>query len=335
MLSDDYPGEGAIATGKFTSAFAAVSTQTGGYRLGFFAVRMSGSRQGQPSSEPGSLMRLARGSSGLRKLAQEPPSLHTLDPERELRCSLYFQDESEVISMFSSKLTRPIAIGAAALAIGGGTYGIVSATASTGSGVATPASSSAPTSAHGSSGSGGSNARSGPAAGGSIGTVDGVSESGFTMTTPTGQKVTVKRSSSTKYRKGTKSSSASIVKKGVSVLVLGRTSGTTITAATIAVQTTGAPETPSAAGVVPFERGSTTTSKQVGQVPASYAEGSGTIVGGTAANKATEAALAAYPGGVVDRVVRVSNGEYEVHNIGVDWPHHVFVDQSFEVVGAD
>ncbi len=245
------------------------------------------------------------------------------------------RNESEVISMFSSKLTRPIAIGAAALAIGGGTYGIVSVAASNGSGAATTASSTAPTSAHRVPGIAGSNARSGPAAGGSVGTVDSVSKSGFTMTTPTGQKVTVTTSSSTKYRKGTKSSSASAVKKGASLLVLGRTSGTTITSATIVVQTTGAPEAPSAAEVVPFQRGATTTSKQVGQTPASYRQGSGTIVGGTAANKATEAALAAYPGGVVDRVVKLSNGEYEVHNIGVNWPHHVFVNQSFEVVGAD
>jgi hypothetical protein len=53
------------------------------------------------------------------------------------------------------------------------------------------------------------------------------------------------------------------------------------------------------------------------------------------ANKATEAALAAYPGGVVDRVVKLSSGEYEVHYIGVNWPHHVFVNQDFKVVGAD
>ncbi len=76
-------------------------------------------------------------------------------------------------------------------------------------------------------------------------------------------------------------------------------------------------------------------SKQVGQIPASYSQGSGTIVSGTAANKATEAALVAYPGGVVDRVVKLSNGEYEVHNIGVNWPHHIFVNQDFKVVGAD
>ena len=61
--------------------------------------------------------------------------------------------------------------------------------------------------------------------------------------------------------------------------------------------------------------------KQVGQIPASYSQGSGTIVSGTAANKATEAALAAYPGAIVDRVVKLSNGEYEVHYIGKHSPH--------------
>jgi hypothetical protein len=33
--------------------------------------------------------------------------------------------------------------------------------------------------------------------------------------------------------------------------------------------------------------------------------------------------------------VKLSNGEYEVHNIGVNWPHHVFVSHDFKVVGAD
>ncbi len=32
---------------------------------------------------------------------------------------------------------------------------------------------------------------------------------------------------------------------------------------------------------------------------------------------------------------QASNGEYEVHNIGVNWPHHIFVNQDFKVVGAD
>jgi hypothetical protein len=87
--------------------------------------------------------------------------------------------------------------------------------------------------------------------------------------------------------------------------------------------------------VVAFKRGAPSTAKQDGQVPANYTEGSGTIVGGTTANKATTAALAAYPGGVVDRVVKLSNGEYEVHNIGVNWPHHIFVSKTFKVVGAN
>ena len=43
----------------------------------------------------------------------------------------------------------------------------------------------------------------------------------------------------------------------------------------------------------------------------------GPIVSGTAANKATETVLAAYPEGIVDRVVLLSNGDYNVHIIGV------------------
>jgi hypothetical protein len=171
----------------------------------------------------------------------------------------------------------------------------------------------------------GSNARSGPAAGGSAGTVDSVSASSFTLTTSAGQKVTVNEAST------------SAVTTGDHVLVLGMTNGTTITATQVIVQPTddGGAATSAAAGVVPFQRGAPAAAKQVGQIPANYSEGSGTIVSGTAADKATEAALAAYPGGVVDRVVKVSDGEYEVHYIGVNWPHHIFVNQDFTVVGAN
>ena len=113
-------------------------------------------------------------------------------------------------------------------------------------------------------------------------------------------------------------------------------SSTTIKATEVFVQTSGGgSESSTAATVVPFQRGAAETSKQAGQIPASYSQGSGTIVSGTTANKATEAALAAYPGGIVDRVVKLSNGEYEVHYIGVNWPHHVFVNQHFKVVGAN
>jgi hypothetical protein len=157
------------------------------------------------------------------------------------------------------------------------------------------------------------------------------------MSTSAGQKVTVDEASSTTYQKGTSSTSASAIAKGESVLVLGTTSGTTITATQVIVQPTGGPGSAasSAAGVIPFQPGSPSTSKQVGQIPANYSQGSGTIVSGTTANKATQAALASYPGGVVDRVVKLSNGEYEVHNIGVNWPHHIFVNQDFKVVGAN
>jgi hypothetical protein len=182
----------------------------------------------------------------------------------------------------------------------------------------------------------GSNARSGPAAGGVVGTVGSVSTSSFTVSTSAGQKVTVKTTSSTTHRKGTKSTSASAITRGQPVLVLGTTSGTTITATQVVVQpASGGSATFSPSKVIPFKRGAPATAKQDGHIPANYSEGSGTIVSGTTANKATTAALAAYPGGVVDRVVRLSNGEYEVHNIGVNWPHHIFVNTSFKVVGAN
>jgi hypothetical protein len=186
-------------------------------------------------------------------------------------------------------------------------------------------------------GGGASNARSGPASGGASGTVGSVSTSSFTMATSTGQKVTVDEASSTTYQDGTSSTSASAITTGEDVLVLGTTSGTTITATQVIVQPAGGggSATSSGPGVIPFQPGAPTTSKQVGQIPANYTQGSGTIVSGTTANKATEAALAAYPGGIVDRVVQLSNGEYEVHYIGVNWPHHIFVSQDFKVAGAN
>ena len=182
----------------------------------------------------------------------------------------------------------------------------------------------------------GSNARSGPATGGSSGTVTTVSTGGFTLTTSAGQAVTVTEASSTTYEKGTSASTVSAVVKGVPVLVLGTTNGTTITATQVTVQpAAGGSTTYTASAVVPFQHGAPSKANDDGQIPKNYTEGSGTIVSGTTANKATEAALAAYPGGVVDRVVKLSNGEYEVHYIGVNWPHHIFVSQDFKVVGAN
>ena len=236
--------------------------------------------------------------------------------------------------MSSRKLTRSIIVGAAAIAVAGGSYGIVSATSSS-SPAAASTSTSTSTAGGPAAGGGGSNARSGPAAGGSSGTVSSLSTSGFTLTTSAGQKVTVKEASSTTYQKGTSPASASAITTGERVLVLGTTSSTSITAAQVTVEPAGNPYTASSAAVVPFQQGAPSTSKTIGQIPADYSQGSGTIVSGTAANKATEAALAAYPGGVVDRVVQLGNGDYEVHTIGVNWPHHVFVNQDFKVIGAE
>jgi hypothetical protein len=227
--------------------------------------------------------------------------------------------------MLPRKLTVSIVAGVAALALAGCSSGSVSATSSS-----SPAASS-------SSGGARSNARSGPAAGGSSGTVSSVSTSGFTITTSAGQKVTVKEASSTTYQKGTALISASAITAGEPVLVLGTTNSTTITATQVTVQPAGSENSAAstAAGVVPFQKGAPATSKTVGQIPADYTQGSGTLASGTTANKATEAALAAYPGGVVDRVVELSNGDYEVHYIGVNWPHHIFVNQDFKVIGAN
>ena len=234
--------------------------------------------------------------------------------------------------MLTRRLSKPLAIGAVVVVIGGGAYGIVAASSSNGSAGA----STGQTAKAGFTAKAGSNARSGPAAGGVVGTVSSVSTTTFTVSTSAGQKVTVKKASSTTYQRGTSSTTARAVTKGEPVLVLGTTNGTTITATQVVVQpASGGSATFSPSKVVPFKRGAPTTSKQDGQIPANYSEGLGTIVSGTTANKATKAALAAYPGGVVDRVVKLSNGEYEVHNIGVNWPHHIFVNKSFKVVGAN
>jgi hypothetical protein len=237
--------------------------------------------------------------------------------------------------MFSSKRPKVIAAAIAAIAIAGGSYGIVAATS--GSATATASSSSSGHGFAGGSGTGGngSNARSGPAAGGSAGTVSSVSTSGFTLSTPAGQKVTVKEASSTAYEQGTSPASASAVTAGVPVLVLGTTDSTTITATQVIVQPPSSAASSPGGQVIAYSKGKQGSSEQAGQIPAGYTQGSGTLASGTTADKATEAALAAYPGGVVDRVVELSNGDYEVHYIGVNWPHHIFVNQSFQVIGAN
>jgi len=144
--------------------------------------------------------------------------------------------------------------------------------------------------------------------------------------------VTVTEAAFTTYQNQKKSSTSAAITKGEPVLVLGWTSGSAITATQVILHPTGLSASSSAAQ---FTCGGKTVSKQVGQIPAGFSQGSGTITDGTAANKATEAALAAYPGVIVDRVAKLSNSEYNVHCIGDSWPHHIFVNQDFKVVGAE
>jgi hypothetical protein len=222
------------------------------------------------------------------------------------------------------------ALGVGLAACGGTSSSTAATTSST---AATPASGATGFAGHAASG-GGSNARSKNAAGGSVGKVTGVSASSFTVSTPAGEKVTVKETSSTVYDKGASRSAASAVAKGKTVLVLGKVNSTTITASQVIVQPA-INLSKASAQVITFKRGTQSASKTIGQVPANYKQGSGTVVSGTAATKATKAALSSYAGGIVDRVVRLSNGEYEVHYIGVNWPHHIFVTSAFKVVGAN
>jgi hypothetical protein len=239
----------------------------------------------------------------------------------------------------SSPRAHSVMLGFTALATGvliaacGSSSSSSSSASSSSSSSSTNTTSTTATSGQAQSAGGASNARSGPAAGGSAGTVSSVSTSGFDLLTSTGEKVTIKETSSSTYETGTTAASKSAVTKGQTVLVLGTDDNTTITATEVIVGPP-KPNSKTASEVVSFN-GSGDKTKAVGQIPASYKQGSGTILSGTTANKATEAALLTYPGGVVDRVVQLSNGEYEVHNIGVSWPHHIFVTNAFKVVGAN
>ncbi|HEX3804813.1 MAG TPA: hypothetical protein VHV75_18455 [Solirubrobacteraceae bacterium] len=183
---------------------------------------------------------------------------------------------------------------------------------------------------------GDSNARSTDAAGGALGTVTSVTSSGFTLSPPGGGAVTVKETSSTVYEQGagTQKSSASAVTKRTEVLVLGKVNSTTITATQVLIKPNINLKTASA-NVISFQQGESGSTKSVGQIPKDYTQGSGKLVSGTKANEAIEAALKSYAGGVIDRVVQLGSGEYEVHHIGVNWPHHIFVNKNFKVVGAN
>ncbi|MEV0204372.1 hypothetical protein AB0H97_04145 [Streptomyces sp. NPDC050788] len=178
--------------------------------------------------------------------------------------------------------------------------------------------------------------RADPSDGGATGIVQSTSSSGFTLKTATGVTVTVSDNASTTFLKNNHHTSAKAVKKGTSVLVLGLVDSADITAAKVVVQPhgDGGAAAAEAAGVIPFQQGTPSPDKSVGAIP-DYTEGEGTIQTGAVAYKATTAAQAVVPGGIVDRVVKLADGEYEVHNISINWPHHLFVNKDFKVVGYE
>ena len=72
----------------------------------------------------------------------------------------------------------------------------------------------------------------------------------------------------------------------------------------------------------------------VGQIPSGWQARQRHDHHRSGADKAKAVALAKYPGGTVNRVLKLSDGSYAVHMIKISWPHHVFVSTSFEVMGA-
>lgn len=87
-----------------------------------------------------------------------------------------------------------------------------------------------------------------------------------------------------------------------------------------------------AQGSAPSQRSA--PSQVSGQVPEGWSAGTGTIITGAAADKAEAAALAAGYEGTPNRVLRLSDGSYAVHMFATQGPHHVFVNQDFQVTGA-
>jgi hypothetical protein len=117
---------------------------------------------------------------------------------------------------------------------------------------------------------------------------------------------------------------------------LGRSIPARKTAAALAIVAFATINFSSVAGVLRAQSSaqSGSNSRVEGQVPENWHSGSGTIITGEAADKAKAAALVKYPGGTVNRVLKLSDGSYAVHMIKIRWPHHVFVSKSFEVMGA-
>jgi hypothetical protein len=201
--------------------------------------------------------------------------------------------------------------------------------------------------------------RAPPSEGGTVGFVDSVSDAGFVVVMSSGQKATVQLGAATTYRKGNGAATKAAIIPGQPIMILGIIQDiqgerkTVIDANQVIAQpvgikitppapgadgsiqrpagAAGAPGAPGAAGGA----GGRAEAKAVGTPPSFYKEGEGTIVATAEANKAIVPALTAWPTGVINRVVKLSDGSYEVHHVGVNWPHHIFVGADFKYYAAN
>jgi hypothetical protein len=264
------------------------------------------------------------------------------------------------MGFFARKRNVVLTVGIAAVAVGGIAIGLVSTSGSSSGSTAASSTTSTATSTTtstatstssarprgpfgggaGGSGSGagqGSNARSVNQPGGTAGTVSSVSGSGFTVTTIVGEKFTVNESASTTYENATSgtptATTVSVIKTGAIVVALGTVNSSTIAATQVIAEPSGSGYTTASADVTVLQRGQKSTSQSYGTIP-TYTEGQGTIAGAGIADQAVTAALKEYPGGIVDRVVQLAGGYYEVHDIGTNM-HHIFENSSFQVIGAN
>jgi len=242
----------------------------------------------------------------------------------------------------SSNRRRKVALiaGLAVLAVTGLGVGLAAASGSPGgTSTASSGATGSPTTQAGAGGGGqGSNARSTNEPGGTSGTISSVTGTGFTVKTTVGESITIDENSSTTYDDaagGTPTATtAGALTPGEAVLVLGTVNSTTITAAQVTVEPANSPYTTASTDVAAVHQGQQNTSQSYGTIPSDYTEGQGTIVGAGTANQAVQTALQKYPGGIVDRVVQLPDGDYEVHDIGTNI-HHIFEDSDFQVIGAN
>jgi len=129
-----------------------------------------------------------------------------------------------------------------------------------------------------------------------------------------GSEVTVRRRPATKYDKGDELEHRRCSQEERERARARTTNGTTITPArSLWNRPAAGPRLPQRQKWFPSSAGHTPRSKQAGQIPSELQSGSGAIVSGSAANKRLKLRWPPTREASSDRVVKLSNGEYEVH----------------------